>query len=60
MMLLESITAMTTSGDKIWLAVYDTKKKCHKLQIEEETVNEVLERFQEFSTTIRKSNPFSF
>lgn len=60
MVLLESITANTSSGDVIWLSQYAAANKCKTLGIDEDTIRKVMERFSVFSSTIRKSNPFSF
>lgn len=60
MLLLESITGMTTNGDKIWLAKHRTLKICERLGLDQDIVDDVLERFETFSDELRKSNPLSF
>jgi hypothetical protein len=60
MMLLQNITANTTNGDVIWLAIHSTKKYCEALGVDERVVDEVVSKFSAFSSQVRKSNPLAF
>lgn len=60
MLLLESITGMTTNGDVIWLAQHRAKAMSKRLGLDDDVIEDVLEKFYVFSKAIRKNNPLSF
>lgn len=60
LLLLESITAMTTSGDVLWLSQHRTLKRCEQLGLDDDVVEKVLEKYYQLSKELRKSNPLSF
>ena len=59
MVLLQSITAEVLSGDVMELVMFKARSTCEKMGIDKAKLDEVLEKFGEFSAGLRARNPLS-
>lgn len=60
LLLLEGITANTTSGDVLALGIYHAKDRCEQLRINEETFKKVINHFKKFSEIRKQTCPFAY
>jgi hypothetical protein len=60
MSLMQGLMEHTTNGDAVLLSTYRARQLCRQHGIEDDVIDEAIQRYLGFADRIRKNNPMAF